>query len=476
MKPIKLLYFLTILLIAAFPFANVFFKVFRGISVSFYHLFEKTAPFAVTFPPLFQKYIHFYLTDFWILGIMIGALLLKEVKMKELFFNRHSRYLTLYSGLAIFSILFSIFSTYLFQYVTLLNLTIAHTAFHLIYLLLSKRTEWMSIALWFFIAVAGVECLIGIGQFLFQKSLGLSFLSEAQINPSMDNIATYSITEESRTFFEKLPWIGTDHPNILRAHGTFDHPNIFGGYLVIALFISYYLFIQSEARLKKGFILTLIPLLTLTLGLTFSRGPCFAWILGTFLFFGVGYCRREKRFVQLGGFIVGTCLLIGILLFNQLMARGGFFNCNNVSEASDSGRLLYYKLAFALFARHPFLGIGYNGFALFPYETIDPSFANSNPMGALTHNIYLQVASETGIISLGLMMLFIFSLILPAFKQKFTLLSLTLLTILFSLLLMGVVDHFLWAYNAGRLMLLIFCALLAAHTKAREFPSLPHIK
>ncbi len=472
----KILYIFTLILIAAFPFGGLFFKVFRGVSVSFFHHFEKTAPFAVSIPPLFEKYIHFYLTDFWIVGLLIGALLLKEVRMKELFFNRHSRYLTLYCFVAVFSILFSIFSSYFFQYVTLLNLVIACTAFHLTYLLMSRRSEWIPIALWFFIGIAFLECLIGTGQFLFQKNLGLSFLSEANIDPSMNNIAVYPLTEGNRALFDKLPWIAEEHLNILRAYGTFDHPNIFGGYLVIALFVSYFLFIYTDTRLKKGFLLALIPLLVLTLTLTFARGPFFAWMLGTFLFFGVGLVKKMQRVLKLGTLIGGAFLTAMLLLFQQLAARGGFVNYNTLSEASDSGRFLYYKLASALFLHYPFLGIGHNGFALFPYETVDPALAGANPTGALAHNIYLQVASETGVIGLGMLALFIFSLVIPAFKQKITPLSLTLITILFSLLLMGVVDHFLWAYNSGRLMLLIFCALLAAYTKARERPSPSHAK
>ena len=472
----KVLYIFTLILIAAFPFGNQIFKVIRGVSVFFFHHFEKTASFAVHHPPLFERHIHFYLTDFWIIGLLIGAFLLKEIRAKELFFNRHSRYLTLFSCVAVFSILFSLFSTYFFQYITLINLMIAFSAFHLIYILMSKKKEWIPIALWFFVGVATLECLIGTGQFLFQKSLGLSFLSEVQTNPSMHNISVYPLTEGNRALFDKLPWIGENHSHVLRAYGTFGSPNIFGGYLVTALFVSYFLFMQSDNRLKKSFLLMLIPLLVLTLVLTFARGPFFAWILGTFLFFGVGLVKKMKGFLKLGLMLGGAFFFVMLLLFQQLAARGGFVNYNALSKASDGGRLLYYKLAATLFAHYPFLGIGHNGFALFPYEVIDPTLAQANRLGALAHNMYLQVACETGIIGLGMLALFIFSLVIPTFKQKMTPLSLTLITILFSLLLMGVVDHFLWAYNAGRLMLLIFCALLAAYTKARECPSLSHAK
>jgi hypothetical protein len=472
----KTLYLLTIIFIGAFPFGNTFYKVFRGLSVSFFHTFSKTAPFAVHLPPLFEKYIHFYLTDFWIVALLTFAFALKEVRAKELFLNRHSQFLTFYSLVATFSIAFSLFASYPYQYVTLINLTLSFAAFHLIYHLMSKKTEWISKALWLFAIIAFLECLIGTGQFLFQQCLGLSFLSEPQITPLMDNIATYPLNEKSRLFFDLLPWAPLKGSNILRAYGTFDHPNIFGGYLAIALFVTYYLILTAKAKAQKTFLYLLLPFLILTLFLTFSRGPLFAWILGTILFFSVGIFKKMEGFAKLGAIIGSAFLIAFALLFQQLAARGGVVNYNGISQASDAGRMLFYKLGLAMFFHHPFLGIGYNGFSLFPYEVLDPSFLGANPTGALSHSIYLQVASETGLIGLALMGCFMISLFMKSFKVKTTPLSLTFSAILLSFLLIGVVDHFLWAYNSGRLMLFIFAGLFAAYTKAKERPSFSHEK
>ena len=112
----KLLYFFAALLIILFPFLNAFWKVFRGVSIFFVHYFERKASFDFHIPPLFQKYIHFYITDFWVIALMIGAFILKEIRFKELFFNPHSRFLTLYVLAAFLSILFSLFSCYFLQY------------------------------------------------------------------------------------------------------------------------------------------------------------------------------------------------------------------------------------------------------------------------------------------------------------------------------------------------------------------------
>lgn len=465
----KLLYFFSALLIILFPFLNFFYKVFRGVSVSFAHYFERHASFSFNIPPLFQKYIHFYLTDFWIVGLMIGAFLLKEVRFKELFFNRHSRYLTLYIGVAFFSIVFSLFSNYFFQYTTLINLTIAFISFHLTYLLFSKRTDLIQPILWAFIGVAVVECLIGVGQFLFQESLGLRFLAEPQITPYMENIPIYPLTEGNRALFDKLPWIPEGHTNILRSLGTFDHPNIFGAYLSIALFLSYTLFITAQRWWSKGALLIIIPLQIITLGLTFSRGPIFAWIIGTLAFFLVGFFKRkmfsekERKGFYLLSLLIGAGFLLTLtVLFEQLIARGGFVNYNGIANGSDSGRLLYYRIALLLFLAYPILGIGFNSYSLFPYETLNPAFEGANPTGAFAHNIYLQIASETGTVGLISISLFILSMVTLLRRQQMTPIKLALGSIVLTFLLLGLVDHFLWTYTSGRLMFFLFSALFAA--------------
>ncbi|MDJ0651712.1 MAG: O-antigen ligase family protein [Simkaniaceae bacterium] len=471
----KNLYLSSALLIVLFPFLNFSYQVFRGVSVSFVHSFERHASFNFQMRPLFQKYIHFHLTDFWIVGLMLGAFLLKEVRFKDLFFNRHSRFLTLYSGVAFLSILFSSFSNYFYQYTTLINLIIAFLSFPLIYLLFSKRTDLMIPILYAFVGIATLECLIGVGQFLAQQSLGLRFLAEPQITPYMENIAIYPLTEGNRALFDKLPWIPEGQTNSLRSLGTFDHPNIFGAYLSIALFLSYMLFITTTKKGCRIALLFLIPLHIMTLGLTFSRSAIFASMVGTLAFFTLGFVKRKmfsekerKSFYLLTLLISAGFFLALFVLFEQLIARGGFIHYNELASASDSERLLHYRLALMLFISHPLLGIGFNSYALFPYETIHPSLEGANPTGMFPHNIYLQIASETGAIGLILFFLFIASILLLMRKRELTPLRLTLGSIFFIFLMLGLVDHFLWVYNSGRLMFFLFSGLFAASLKNRK--------
>jgi O-antigen ligase len=469
----RILYFLMGSLIAAFPIGNFHFKFFRGISCHFFHHYKRVAPFIFTMPPLFQKFICFYLTDFFIVAILIGFSFQKKVRMKELFFNTHSRYLTCFIFAAFLSIVFSIFSNYYFQYTTLLNLALAFLGFNLVYMLYKNRPDLIRPTLWAFLSVTVLECAIGIGQFLMQHHLGLQFLAEPKISPYMHNIAVFSLEKGKMFLSGLLPWIPENHSLILRAHGTFDSPNIFGGYLCISLFISYYGFITSTNRLARGLLLSFIPIQILTIALTFSRGSIFAWILATLIFFGIGLMKKtifspetKKHFYKLGVFIGIGIIIVFALLYDHLYDRGGFVNINSLSSSSDQGRLLFYRIAYLLFLHSPFLGIGYNGFALFPYGMLAPELEGVNIAGSLSHNIYLQTAAETGLLGLSLLLLFIFSLYKPYLKKQLTPLSFTLGIIFFSILLIGAVDHFWLTYTSGRLMFFLFAGLFAACTKA----------
>jgi hypothetical protein len=66
------------------------------------------------------------------------------------------------------------------------------------------------------------QSIIGIWQFIIQKSVGLFWLKESQISPSIDGVAKILIDEEM----------------YIRAYGLFPHPNILGGFLLVSIILS----------------------------------------------------------------------------------------------------------------------------------------------------------------------------------------------------------------------------------------------
>ena len=132
------------------------------------------------------------------------------------------------------------------------------------------------------------QSLVGFFQFVFHKSLGLYFLGESFLSPLNGELA--------RVF------IGGGR--LLRAYGTFPHPNILAAFLVLSLLSTYFLY------RKKFFILFLFLIFINWLGLvlTFSRA---GWIIGLMVSIIFFITNRNKDLF----FIILTTLAILCLIF-----------------------------------------------------------------------------------------------------------------------------------------------------------------
>ena len=79
------------------------------------------------------------------------------------------------------------------------------------------------------------------------------------------------------------------------------------------------------------------------------------------------------------------------------------------------------------------------------------------------HNIYLLIVSETGFLGLGAFLLFLFFVFwrfihVADFKKLYTF---SFLIFIFSFLLIGLFDHFLWTSQQGSLIFWMALALLS---------------
>ena len=132
------------------------------------------------------------------------------------------------------------------------------------------------------------QAVISVAQYYKQGSLGLKWLGEPILSPDLAGVAK----------------IVVDGEKIIRAYGTFSHPNVLAGFLLMSLFISFYFlffYINNRRRydvvspsVKKpnlsfltqnwrfSFLITLISVQFLAFILTFSRT---AWLASLFSLF-----------------------------------------------------------------------------------------------------------------------------------------------------------------------------------------------
>ena len=326
---------------------------------------------------------------------------------------------------------------------------------------------------------AVLQSLIGFLQFLKQSSLGLGFLGESVLGPFIGGTA--------KIIVEGAP--------IMRAYGTFPHPNVLAAFLLLGLLSSYYLYLKYRHPMS----IVGIFIILLGLVLTFSRTAWLIAILLSFLVLGSRFLVKShrKQAMVLSAILFSIFCFLVFSLSSFILSRAQIA----ADEPSVSYRLAYNQLGLDLIKANP-LGIGIGNQVLYSvkngHTNSAPSpdgFGNTNAPTRITenfyekfgmdqvwqwqpiHNIYLLIASEIGVFGLLAFLIFLITLLfgiwdLPpryhtaslAFGGGFGISQVMLIT----LLGFGLADHFLWTLQPGRLMLWLVIGILMSISRAHS--------
>ncbi|MFI5333952.1 MAG: O-antigen ligase family protein, partial [Chlamydiales bacterium] len=403
------------------------------------------------FPEPFQQNIYFFLTD---LPLFLFPLLLFSSFSLSTFFTKSSRYLTLLFFVFLFSLLLS--SSCPLHYARLSHFFL----FIVLFSALEKGLIFQNIRNWFpkiallIVGLSLVQCLFGILQYCLQNSLGLKFLGEVSNNSWVP------------FFHGPLSLFGGKaHEMMRRASGTFPHPNVFGGFLLMAIGCSYFLCAGVESMRKKVWLGVALFLQILTLCLTFSRAALIAWLIMTVCW--CVFCQRMRVRWHLFASVIGAFLLAFVLLlYPAFKARGGLVNYNKIVKESDEGRIHFQNIAFKMIKAEPLLGVGFNQYVVRMQE-FSPTPLKGDQFFPV-HNIYLLIAAESGFLGLACFLLFVGSIILRALKGKMDLVTASLLSLLIGLLFIGGCDFYLLGAQHGKLIFFLVTGLLSLSTLERR--------
>ncbi|NLE75419.1 MAG: O-antigen ligase family protein [Chloroflexi bacterium] len=205
----------------------------------------------------------------------------------------------------------------------------------------------------------------------------------------------------------------------MRAYGTFQQPNPYGGYLGLTLPLAFALLLAIRARpfrapLGRLAALPAAALVGSALLMTWSRG---AWV-GAAGLSAVAILRNRRAALAFGGVAVVVALLVvlgaaGVMppaITQRFAGLGDYFGIRDVRgiPPTDANwavleRLAHWQAAWAMVSDHPWLGVGPGN-----YVAVYPAYALPfwrDPLGH-AHNIYLNVAAEMGLVGLGAYLLF----------------------------------------------------------------------
>jgi len=281
-------------------------------------------------------------------------------------------------------------------------------------------------------ASAGVQSLLAIWQFFTQYAFANKWLGLAE-HLSLGGGSIILQTDSGR-------W--------LRAYGSLPHPNVLGGFLVLALIFLIYLSLRAVKRGQRIFILTNLIVIVPALFFTFSRS---AWValFGFFAIFTFWLWRQKNMawFKVYGKvvfiFTLITLILAGLfssLLLSRVVAQ------TDLEAQSISLRVAFSKQALSLLKNNWLLGEGLGNYTLAIHDKFNSSWPGYYYQPV--HNIYLLVPAELGIFGFalfGLILLLIFWYLFKNQDLEKVIIFLSLLMIL----IISLFDHYFWTLFFG---------------------------
>jgi O-antigen ligase len=445
--------FLLCLIALTIPIEHKYDKLFRYFSL-------KLIPPNVILPSFFEKKIYFYPSDIIAIGLLFMAIFALRIPLNRFFVSKYAVFLWGVFLFTFMSIALSPLAHYSTLYIRLLHLATPLILF--CFLANANRDNecfgLSSLLLGCVLLTALVQSIIAITQYAIQGPLGLRLLNEPA------SFCAF-IVSSGRLWLFDFNWISKPL-HVIRPSGTFPHANVLGGFLSVSILAAYSFFSVPRWRLFMSF---LIPFLFFAMSLTFSRSALFSWILGTLvwlsLYFrknGLGSTYKDptiRFFLCSIGFSICFSFLV---LFEQISDRGGIVNYNQLAQGSDALRVSYQDVALKMIKDHPLHGVGFQQLSL---RGLDYTPKNQDvPIASGTHNIYLYLAAETGLLSLATFLLFIFSLLWAACKSPFTPLLASLTSMFIALLFIGGCDFYPLLFQQGKLSFFLTAGLLAANT------------
>ena len=305
--------------------------------------------------------------------------------------------------------------------ITFILLAIFSLSFsHNIYWSLRKLLFLLSLAPVYFVAVSvfskksqqrktiialvlgtAVIAFFGIIQFFSQFVFGIDTIYSFLAKHIMPFFLGYSFSEEVLKYPSWL--VNSGGITYMRAFANFPDPHMFSYYMEMLLPFSLALWATTTSH-KKLFLLSSFFIILADI-LTFTRGSYIALISGALIILPIVSKNTAKKLLL--GVILFACLIIAVPN-NPVGER--FVSSFDTQEGSNQARISNWQQALSVIVNHPSgVGIG-----MYPLE-IKPNADYREPIYA--HNLYMDIASELGIISAIVFIAILFYVLIIFWKK-----------------------------------------------------------
>ncbi len=185
-----------------------------------------------------------------------------------------------------------------------------------------------------------------------------------------------------------------------RVTSTLENPNVLAEYLIMTIFFALSTFLCGKNSKGKFTGFCISGIIGVCLILTWSRGAWLGALIGAIIFIMI-YHRRSIYL-----FVIGAASIpfLPFVLPDAIISR--FTSIGNMADSSTSYRVYIWRASVNMLKDYFFTGIGVGEGA---FRKIYPLYTLSGIEAAPhSHNLYLQIWLETGIIGLLIFLIFIF--------------------------------------------------------------------
>ncbi len=288
-----------------------------------------------------------------------------------------------------------------------------------------------------------LESILGLTQFIFQGSANgmWYFLGERYFTPNSIGQAVVDLGSGV----------------LVRPYATFPHPNIFAFYLLTASVFSTYISHASEKKSLRLTFLMLFVLFQIILFFTLSRVVILLDCV--FLFYAYFFLPLKENRKKRKTWLLLLTLPLFILLLYSFYFSQRFFNFQILST-SIIPRVDLLVVSLKIISQNFFFGVGLHNFYF--HEVLFQKDLTGTYLQPV-HNIFLLIASETGIVGLLTFVYFTISTgkrLIKNFSSFYSFNERMVLIILFiSWIIQGIFDHYFLTTQQGLLLTTVIFSL-----------------
>ncbi len=320
-----------------------------------------------------------------------------------------------------------------------------------------------------FVAGALLQATLGITQYILQHDAGMRWLGEPVLSTGMRGVAV---------FFD------AHFVKVLRAYGTFPHPNVLAAYLMMALGVTGWLWTRHGTTGRRA--LWVWPVATAILlwafYLTFSRTVIGVWLAVSAAVMSVLLTGRisnvwpniaavRRRICSMALTVCAVSALFVAFLWPLVVAR------MTISASDEAVRLrIRYNDAAVMSGTDLSWHINWTGVGIGNFTTWLSRYDESLPsfMYQPAHNIFLMIYSETGLLGLLFMLVWLALTIRMAWRvyAKQPVVRAGVIALVSAVLAIGLLDHFYWTLQQGHILFWAALAVAAGDKRLIEIKRL----